>query len=141
MSTRSVLLGLALAAHAVMAAPASATADIQKREVLAYDAIVGFNETVPATAEGALMIKYKPLLKVIGGCVPFPAVDAAGNVGYASLEIGRHACSCTQLDILTAYSGGLDITGSPSGSCSTSTGQVYARAATHENYFAIMYSW
>lgn len=79
MSTRSVLLGLALAANAVVAAPASAPAAVEARDVIDHDAVVGFAETVPATTAGSLMLTYKPYLKVYNGCVPFPAVDADGN--------------------------------------------------------------
>ena len=32
-------------------------------------------------------------------------------------------------------------TGAPSGDCSSSTGQIYARAATYNNAYAIIYSW
>lgn len=81
MSTLSVLLGLALAANAVIAAPSPAA--IQARSVIGHDDVVGFAETVPSTTEGSLMLTYKPLLKVFNGCVPFPAVDASGNTGYA----------------------------------------------------------
>lgn len=38
-------------------------------------------------------------------------------------------------------SGGLAPTGDSNGGCSSSTGQVYARASVYEEYFAIMYSW
>lgn len=38
-------------------------------------------------------------------------------------------------------SGGLSPTGDSNGGCSSSTGQVYARASVYEEYFAIMYSW
>ena len=38
-------------------------------------------------------------------------------------------------------SGGLKPTGDPSGDCSSSTGQVYARAESFNNAFAIMYAW
>lgn len=38
-------------------------------------------------------------------------------------------------------SGGLSPTGDSSAGCSSSTGQVYARASVYEEYFAIMYSW
>lgn len=37
--------------------------------------------------------------------------------------------------------GGLAPTGSSNGQCSSSTGQVYARAATYNGAYAIMYSW
>ncbi|SPO03309.1 related to NPP1 domain protein [Cephalotrichum gorgonifer] len=89
-----------------------------KRAVIAHDAVVGFPETVPSGDLGNLYLKYKPRLKVFNGCVPFPAVEADGDT-----------------------SGGLSPTGSPSGGCSPSTGQVYARAAQHGSAYAIMYSW
>ena len=38
-------------------------------------------------------------------------------------------------------SGGLSPTGSSNGGCSSNTGQVYARSASFNNAFAIMYSW
>ena len=38
-------------------------------------------------------------------------------------------------------SGGLSPTGSSNGGCSSSTGQVYARSASFNNAFAIMYAW
>lgn len=41
----------------------------------------------------------------------------------------------------TTYRGGLATTGDPSGGCSSSTGQVYARAGTYNGAYAIMYSW
>lgn len=44
------------------------------------------------------------------------------------------------IDLLRA-SGGLSPTGDSNGGCSSSTGQVYARASVYEEYFAIMYSW
>lgn len=39
------------------------------------------------------------------------------------------------------YSAGLSPTGSSDGDCASSTGQLYARAATYGGYYAIMYSW
>ncbi|KAJ3505306.1 hypothetical protein NM208_g16209 [Fusarium decemcellulare] len=54
---------------------------IERRAVIAHDAVVGFAETVPSTTAGSLYLKYKPFLKVFNGCVPFPAVDASGNTG------------------------------------------------------------
>ena len=38
-------------------------------------------------------------------------------------------------------SGGLATSGDPSGMCSSSPGQVYARAGAHNGAYAIMYSW
>ncbi|PKS11769.1 hypothetical protein jhhlp_001062 [Lomentospora prolificans] len=91
---------------------------VEKRAVIAHDAVVGFSETVPTGTVGELYLKYKPYLKVFNGCVPFPAVAADGDT-----------------------SGGLSPSGSPEGGCSSSTGQVYARSATYGSSFAIMYSW
>lgn len=56
---------------------------IERRAVIAHDAVVGFPETVPDTTVGQLYLKYKPHLKVVNGCVPFPAVDADGNTRCA----------------------------------------------------------
>lgn len=63
-------------------AVSSAAALPARSSVLDHDAVVGFAETVPATAEGTLMLKFKPYLKVFNGCVPFPAVDSEGNTSY-----------------------------------------------------------
>ncbi|KAK2022092.1 necrosis inducing protein [Colletotrichum zoysiae] len=100
------------AAASVMAAP------VERRAVIDHDAVVGFPETVPSGIAGTLYLKYKPYLKVVNGCVPFPAVDAAGNTG-----------------------GGLKTSGSSNGGCSSSTGQVYARGASYNGLYAIMYSY
>ncbi|GJC85878.1 hypothetical protein ColLi_08716 [Colletotrichum liriopes] len=103
---------LAAAAGTVIAAP------VERRAVIAHDAVVGFSETVPSGTVGSLYLKYKPYLKVVNGCVPFPAVNAAGDTG-----------------------GGLAPTGSSNGGCSSSTGQVYARGGTYNGAYAIMYSY
>lgn len=42
-----------------------------RRAILPHAAVVGFPETVPASITGTLMLKYKPWLHVINGCVPF----------------------------------------------------------------------
>ncbi|KAF1955076.1 NPP1-domain-containing protein [Byssothecium circinans] len=91
---------------------------LSRRAVIGHDKVVGFTQAVPSGTPGTLMLKYKPFLKVFNGCVPFPAVNAAGDTG-----------------------GGLDTTGDPSGGCSSSPGQVYARAAASQGAYAIMYSW
>ncbi|KAF2465380.1 necrosis-and ethylene-inducing protein-like protein 1 precursor [Lindgomyces ingoldianus] len=109
-----LVLGLISASSFVFAAPTT----LGRRAVIAHDAVVGFPQTVPAGIAGTLYLKYKPYLDVFNGCVPFPAVDAAGNTG-----------------------GGLAPTGSSNGGCSSSTGQVYSRAASYNGAYAIMYSW
>jgi len=71
------------------------------------------------TGASALEMYYQPLLYVTDkGCVPYPAVDSAGNV-----------------------SGGLKAAGSPNGDCTSSIGQVYSRYTPYANMCAIMYSW
>ena len=67
------LLSLALLVGTSLASP------ITRRAVIDHDAVVGFPETVPSGTLGQLYLKYKPYLKVVNGCVPFPAVDAEGN--------------------------------------------------------------
>ncbi|KAJ4331071.1 hypothetical protein N0V95_009949 [Ascochyta clinopodiicola] len=110
----SLAIQLLAAAAYVSALPTG----LEKRAVIDHDAVVGFSQTVPSGIVGTLMLKYKPYLKVFNGCVPFPAVDSAGNTG-----------------------GGLATTGSSNGGCSSSTGQVYARAGTYSGKYGIMYSW
>lgn len=52
---------------------------LEKRAVIDHDAVVGFAQTVPSGTLGTLYLKYKPYLKIVNGCVPFPAVDKSGN--------------------------------------------------------------
>jgi len=66
----STITTLIIAALGVSAAP------LATRAVISHDAVVGF-----AQSASDLALKYKPWLKVVNGCVPFPAVDAAGNTG------------------------------------------------------------
>jgi hypothetical protein len=147
------IIALLAAGCTVSAAP------LESRAVIAHDAVVGFAQAVPSGAIGMdypwlffpvsvsnhsrcthpfilrksfpnmymltsdyrignAYLRFKPWLYVDGGCVPFPAVDAAGNTG-----------------------GGLAPTGSPTGDCSSSTGQVYVRGAQYGSRYGIMYSW
>ena len=59
----------------------TAPLSIASRAVIDSDAVIGFAQAVPSGTVGTLMLKYKPYLYVANGCVPFPAVDAAGNTG------------------------------------------------------------
>jgi hypothetical protein len=62
---------------------ATATATpIERRGTIASDEIVGFAQTVPSGTVGSVYLAYKPYLYVYNGCVPFPAVDAAGDTKY-----------------------------------------------------------
>ncbi|KAI0134109.1 necrosis inducing protein-domain-containing protein [Xylariales sp. AK1849] len=108
----SQIAGLLAAALGATAAP------LESRAVIDHDAVVGFAQTVPSGALGNAYLKFKPWLDVVNGCVPFPAVDAAGNTG-----------------------GGLATTGGSSDGCDSSTGQVYLRGEQYGDYYALMYSW
>lgn len=52
---------------------------IQKRAVIAHDAVVAFPETIPSGTLGEIYLKYKPYLLRESGCVSYPAVDEEGN--------------------------------------------------------------
>lgn len=54
------------------------SAPVEKRSDIASDEVVGFATTVSDDTEGVLK-KWWPYLKVVDGCVPFPAVDAEGD--------------------------------------------------------------
>ncbi len=86
--------------------------------VIPHTQVVGFQEVTPSTTAQLAAKKFQPTLKVTTGCVPFPAVDAQGNT-----------------------SGGLATSGGSSSGCSSSTGQVYSRAAWYNGAYAIMYAW
>ncbi|KAL4769142.1 necrosis inducing protein-domain-containing protein [Aspergillus nidulans var. acristatus] len=120
MVSRTFLASLAASAAAI---PLTPNAGLLTRDVIDHDAVVGFDETVPDSIIGDMYLAYKPYLKVVSGCVPFPAVDAEGNT-----------------------SGGLQPSGGSSAGCDSSTGQIYARSTmtdgTDSTYGpAIMYSW
>ncbi|KXJ91091.1 necrosis inducing protein [Microdochium bolleyi] len=111
----SAAIALLAAAAGVQAAPVT---QLDSRAVIDHDAVVGFPQTVPSGAVGNAYLKFKPWLKVDGGCVPFPAVDAAGNTGA-----------------------GLKTSGGASSGCSKNLGQVYARGGQYNGRYAIMYGW
>ncbi|CAH1221849.1 hypothetical protein PAECIP111890_05304 [Paenibacillus sp. JJ-223] len=105
-----LLLAAMVAAFTVIPAASAA--------VIGHDQVVGFAEVTPATVTQQAAKRFQPYLKVYHGCVPFPAVDAAGNT-----------------------SGGLQTSGASNGQCSQSTGQVYSRSAWYNGVWAIMYAW
>jgi hypothetical protein len=57
------------------------------RASIDHDAVVGFAQTIPSGTTGEVYLAYRPHLKVVNGCVPFPAVDAEGNTKYVTLPI------------------------------------------------------
>ena len=78
--------GVSLAVLAASASVASASPlisetapTLERRGTIASDEIVGFPQTVPNNITGEVYLAYQPYLKVVNGCVPFPAVDAEGD--------------------------------------------------------------
>ncbi|KAJ6578720.1 putative NPP1 domain protein [Mycena vulgaris] len=108
---RAITLGL-LCLATVAAVP------LEERASIGSDQVVGFAQTVPSGTVGSVYLAYQPHLFVVNGCVPFPAVDAAGNTNA-----------------------GLNPTGASNGGCSSSTGQIYVRSGTSGGRTALMYSW
>lgn len=96
----------------------SASAYADDITVVDHDAVSGFAEQSARTNEQKVALTFRPYLWVVNGCVPFPAVNSAGEVG-----------------------GGLAPTGGSSAGCSSSTGQVYVRSAWYNGAWAIMYAW
>lgn len=82
----------------VAAAAVASASPIERRVPIGSDQVVGFAETVPSGTTGSVYLAYKPFLKVVNGCVPFPAVNAAGDTKCVSLFLspdwlaGRPAC-------------------------------------------------
>jgi hypothetical protein len=79
----SKLVQLSMVAAAIACTiPAEFRSLMRRTTVLGYDEIVGLAQAVPDTTVGTLYTAYQPYLKIVNGCVPFPAVDAAGDVRY-----------------------------------------------------------
>ncbi|KAJ5281995.1 npp1 domain-containing protein [Penicillium angulare] len=92
--------------------------ELSRRDIVASDEIVGFDQIVPSGTVGDVYLAYQPYLYVVNGCVPFPAVDEDGNTNA-----------------------GLAPAGASDGDCSSSTGQIYVRGNSSGDYYALMYSW
>ncbi|KAF9734804.1 hypothetical protein PMIN03_002418 [Paraphaeosphaeria minitans] len=99
---------------------ALAACNTSPQKWIAHDKVKGHQGSpkVPGGVAGQLIKKYQPYLFVETGCVPFPAVNSNGELNS-----------------------GLEASGAMNGKCSKSPGQVYARATTHKNRYAIMYAW
>lgn len=104
-----------------------------------HDKVVSLPQTVPSGPQGELYLAYQPRLKVVNGCVPFPAVDAQGNTGLAPF----HPYNITKYMYTHPNRAGLKPTGHTSNDCSKSEGQIYVRSRTDKDSSrtAIMYSW
>ena len=73
-------LKLSLGLSALLSLTSTGIANpLSRRGTIASDKIVGFAQTVPSGTTGEVYLAYQPYLYVVNGCVPFPAVDAAGD--------------------------------------------------------------
>jgi hypothetical protein len=70
-------VSLGLLATSVIATPL-----LQPRASIPHTSVLGFPETVPSGTVGAVYEAYQPFLKVVNGCVPYPAVNAAGDTSF-----------------------------------------------------------
>lgn len=82
MAILSPFFSFAVVAAAAANAIPTKTRPLMARTTIDFDEVVGFNQTVPDTTEGTLYTAYQPYLKVVNGCVPFPAVDAEGDIRF-----------------------------------------------------------
>ncbi|GMF51972.1 unnamed protein product [Phytophthora fragariaefolia] len=87
---------------------------------IGHDKVQPFPQPEPITISEKAAVKHKPSLQIVNGCHPYPAVNAAGEVGA-----------------------GLKGSGKPDGKCKGSDlgSQVYGRASWHNDLWAIMYAW
>ena len=90
MAVFSNVVKLALLAAVTVQAMPTKTNHLMPRTTLAYNEIVGFPQTVPDDTEGDLYTAYQPYLYVINGCVPFPAVDAEGDIRYVPTTLDAY---------------------------------------------------
>lgn len=134
MAVRSTFLKASVALLATVSVRATPFT-LQSRGTIASDEIVGFPQTVPSGTVGDVYLAYAPYLKVVNGCVPFPAVDAEGDTKSVSLFMNERR------NVLMQHSAGLKPTGASDGGCSSNTGQVYVRGTTYGDYYALMYAW
>jgi len=76
---QSVVCLLSVAGLSIAAPREVESIALSRRGTVGSDDIVGFEQTVPSGTTGEVYLAYQPHLKVVNGCVPFPAVDADGN--------------------------------------------------------------
>ncbi|KXH69474.1 NPP1 domain-containing protein [Colletotrichum salicis] len=83
-----------------------------------HDAVVPFTQK-PSVVGGSLELRFNPFLYVSGGCDPYPAVDAQGNLGAGLKPTGGGRSGCGD--------GG--------------SAQVYVRRGESQGRKAIIYSY
>ncbi|GMF24429.1 unnamed protein product [Phytophthora fragariaefolia] len=85
-----------------------------------HDKVQPFAQPEPVTISEKAAVKHKPILQIVDGCHPYPAVNTAGET-----------------------SAGLKASGKEDGQCKGSDlgSQVYGRAVWYKDLWAIMYAW
>ncbi|KAL3656656.1 hypothetical protein V7S43_018435 [Phytophthora oleae] len=84
-----------------------------------HDKVQPFAQPDPVTISEKVAVKYKPQLLIAGGCVSFPAVNAAGEI-TGGLKGTKETDACTE---------------APLGS------QVYGRSTWYQDKWAMMFAW
>ncbi|KAM0276011.1 hypothetical protein ACHAQH_007181 [Verticillium albo-atrum] len=107
-----------------IAAPAADTPEgfsaIERRAVeVAHSSLNALPQNLDNSATSQTVKNLQPSLYIESGCQPYPAIASNGD-----------------------WSGGLNPSGSPSGSCrDLSKAQVYERGGWHNGVYGIMYAW
>eukprot|EP00644_Phytophthora_capsici_P010358 jgi/Phyca11/10570/fgenesh1_pm.PHYCAscaffold_51_\ len=84
-----------------------------------HDKVQPFKQPDPVTVSEKAALKYKPQLVIGGGCVSFPAVNAAGDI-TGGLKGTKSTDGCTE---------------APLGS------QAYGRSTWYQDKWAMMFAW
>ncbi|KAG6587347.1 necrosis inducing-like protein NPP1 type [Phytophthora cinnamomi] len=98
----------------------AATLSVVAADSIGHDKVQPFAQPEPTTISEKAAVKFKPSLQIVGGCHPYPAVNAAGETSGGLKKTGERDGDCK---------------GSPLGS------QVYGRAVWFKDLWAIMYAW
>ena len=64
---------------AIVGQSAASTATLQPRDEIPHDSVEPIPQAIRFGPARKLIKQYQPFLKVVDGCVPFPAVDVDGN--------------------------------------------------------------
>ncbi|GKT47527.1 uncharacterized protein ColSpa_07708 [Colletotrichum spaethianum] len=76
------LLGCGLVMfHAVLSSILPRGDDPGGHNWIDHDKVVAFTQNASADFGGQVELRFNPYLYVAGGCDPYPAVDASGNLG------------------------------------------------------------
>lgn len=86
-----------LVAVAVNLTAITGAVPLGRRAPIASDQVVPFPQLVPSGSTGQFYLAYQPFLVVSNGCVPFPAVDSAGNTKSVLSDIPAEIRTCILL--------------------------------------------